>query len=112
MQMIEVKHIDWDLDGLKPHECGVPTNLIMPAREVFSEEVSEEEYGAASDEVVDYLSDEYGYCINNCDVSFFFETYKQRCQDCMALVADDDGDWSCDEAGCKCKEVDRCPEGL
>lgn len=40
------------------------------------------------------------------------EEYKLRCQDCWALVEDNDGDWACDETGCKCKDVEECPEGL
>ncbi len=36
---------------------------------------------------------------------------KKRCQDCVALIAEDDK-WVCDECGRNVEEIERCPEGL
>lgn len=35
-----------------------------------------------------------------------------RCNNCTCLVADDNGEWKCSEAGCSCIDVEKCPEGL
>lgn len=35
-----------------------------------------------------------------------------RCNNCACLVVDDNGEWNCNEAGCSCIDVEKCPEGL
>ena len=37
---------------------------------------------------------------------------QMRCQDCIALVAGDNGEWICDECEKEIHAVDQCPEGL
>lgn len=69
-QMILVENIEWDLDGQNPYECCVPTNIILPTKAIFTEEVPEVEYKLAYDEIIDYLTDMYEYCINSCWITF------------------------------------------
>lgn len=38
--------------------------------------------------------------------------YKDRCQDCFALVTDDKDTWICDECECECEKVTLCPENF
>ena len=35
---------------------------------------------------------------------------KEQCQDCVCLVAGDNGEWICDECQTPCEDVKRCPE--
>jgi len=37
---------------------------------------------------------------------------RDRCRDCMALVADEDCEWICDEKNLPCHKIEACPEGL
>ena len=43
--------VNWDTDGYSAKELGLPEIVDMPAVNMF--------------EVADYLSDKYGYCVNN-----------------------------------------------
>lgn len=43
--------VEWDLDGLTPEEAGVPETLEVP------------KHLADPDEITDYLSDTYGWCV-------------------------------------------------
>ena len=47
--------VNWDTDGYTVEECGL-------------EEVAEIPNNIEEDEIADYLSDEYGYCVE----SFYF----------------------------------------
>jgi hypothetical protein len=50
------KNIDWDTDGSVDTELpDLPTTVVLPD-------------GIDEDDVADYLSDEYGWCVNGCDV--------------------------------------------
>lgn len=54
--MAEIKprlvEIDWDTDGVDPESLGIPTTVEIPSC-------------IDKDDVVEWLSDEYGYCINS-----------------------------------------------
>lgn len=51
---MKVTNIIWDTDGFSVEELGLPTEVEVPS---YLEE----------DEVADYLSDEYGFCIESLD---------------------------------------------
>ncbi len=61
---LEISDIDWDSDG----ECvNAPQVIFALVSDVYedSEEVTAENYGMHDDEIADYLSDEYEYCVNS-----------------------------------------------
>lgn len=39
-----------------------------------------------------------------------FESRKERCRDCIALVADKNEEWFCDEMSILCKYIEKCTE--
>lgn len=39
-----------------------------------------------------------------------FKSRKERCRDCIALVADKNEEWFCDKAGIPCKYIEKCTE--
>lgn len=75
---IKVIDIVWDTDGVNPHDCGLPTEVTLDAKEVFGLDIQKLNALDAMtgnipldpDDVVNYLSDEYEYYIQNCNVSF------------------------------------------
>lgn len=44
--------VDWDTDGESPEECGLPEEVSVP-------------WYVPDEEVADYCSDMYGYCVNS-----------------------------------------------
>ena len=44
--------VDWDTDGVSPAELGLPDVVSVPS-------------DIPSDEISDYLSDNYGFCANS-----------------------------------------------
>ena len=53
-QSVKVTDIEWDTDG---EDVDLPTECIV-----------EVPYDATTDQIVDKLSNEYGYCINSCSI--------------------------------------------
>ena len=45
-------HVDWDTDGYTLEECGLPSIVEVPS-DIEEEDIS------------DWLSDEYGFCVNS-----------------------------------------------
>jgi hypothetical protein len=52
-----VVDIDWETDGENPKELGLPDKVELPD-------------WVAEDEVADYLSDEFGYLVNGCNIKY------------------------------------------
>ena len=46
-------------------------------------------------------------CDNNCGTCSNWEC---RCQDCFSLIADDNGEWYCDEFSLPCSFIKECGE--
>ena len=44
--------VDWDTDEVSPEECGLPEEVLVPGF-------------VPDDDVADYCSDIYGFCVNS-----------------------------------------------
>lgn len=91
MQII-VKNIEWDTDGQRPNDCGLPVSVTLKPEVVFGKKIegpmkADEAMMLctpdAADKVVDYLSDEYEYCIINADISFDFSDNAAECPEAL-----------------------------
>lgn len=66
-KMIAVSDIVWDTDGENPEEMGLPMETVIPVSELLYDDESLDDVDLydVADRAVDYLSDQYGFCIES-----------------------------------------------
>lgn len=65
---IKVIDIDWDTDGDEEVLAALPTEIVVDFADIdwldgIPDDVTEEN----SNDIADYLSDQYGFCVNSFD---------------------------------------------
>lgn len=78
MSSVRLENITWAIDdGFQPEDCGLSdtyeienTDDLCKKLELSSMDEYEEVYGGDYDPILDYVSDQTGYLIENCHVVF------------------------------------------